>query len=375
MIDWPSLLSRNASDLGTPALVVDLEAFERNVEKMAGHCRANNIALRPHAKTHKSADVARRQIAAGAIGQCCASLDEAEFLAGAGISSILITSPIVSEPAVRRLLRVNAICPELLAVADSQEAVLRLSLAASNAGQVLKLLVDIDLGHHRTGIAPGAPASAMARLVAESPNLQFVGLQGYAGHLMHLSGRNDRQTRSAAALSQLRQTRDQLLEMGLTPRIVTGGGTGSFDIDPAEQVLTELQAGSYVFMDRQYNDVWAGAPPFETSLFVLSTVVSANTPGIATTDAGLKAFATDADTPLIAFGPGAAYGFFGDEYGRVQLADNGTARAGDAVACIVPHCDPTVNLYGHYLVVRRDKIVERWPVASGKYRQAVPHPL
>src|SRR6202789_2805905 len=169
MIDWPALLSRNASDLGTPALIVDLEAFERNIQNMRNHCRASNIALRPHAKTHKCAEVAKRQIAAGAIGQCCASLDEAEFLAGAGIPSILITSPIVSEPAIRRLLRLNAVCPELLAVADSQEAALRLSLAASDVGQVLKLLVDVDLGHHRTGIAPGPPACDMARLIAQSP--------------------------------------------------------------------------------------------------------------------------------------------------------------------------------------------------------------
>jgi D-serine deaminase-like pyridoxal phosphate-dependent protein len=374
MIDWPALLLQNESDLGTPALIVDLEAFERNIEKMAGHCRAGNIALRPHAKTHKCADVAKRQIAAGAIGQCCASLDEAEFLAGASISSILITSPVTSEPAIRRLLRLNAICPGLLAVADSQEAVFRLSRAASNADQVLKLLVDIDLGHHRTGVAPGEEACAVARLIAKSPHLQFAGIQGYAGHLMHLPDRDERRARSTDALGQLRLTRDRLSDIGLSPRIITGGGTGSFDIDPEERVLTELQAGSYIFMDRQYNDVWAKGPPFETSLFVLSTVVSANSPGIVTTDAGLKAFATDADTPLIAFGPGAAYSFFGDEYGCVTLAENGTAKAGDAVACIVPHCDPTVNLYGHYLVVRQDKIVDRWPIASGKYRQPFPYP-
>lgn len=374
MIDWNSLLSRNASDLGTPALIVDLEAFERNLEKMAAHCRAAKIALRPHAKTHKSPDVAKRQIAAGAIGQCCATLDEAEALAAAGIASILITSPLVSEASIRRLLKLNAACPGLLAVADSKDAVLRLSLAASDAGQVLNLLADIDLGHHRTGIAPGE-AVALAKLIAQSPALTFAGIQGYAGHLQHVHDRKERQSRSAAAMNDLRLTRDQLSKIGLAPGIITGGGTGSFDIDPAEQVLTELQAGSYIFMDRQYNQVWGAAPPFETSLFVLSTIVSANTPGLVTTDAGIKSFATEADAPLIAFGPDGAYGFSGDEYGRIDLKENAKARAGEAVACIVPHCDPTVNLYGHYLVVRRDQVVERWPIASGKYRQAVPYPL
>jgi 3-hydroxy-D-aspartate aldolase len=368
MIDWRSLLQRNAADLGTPALIVDLEAFERNVQKMADHCRANGIRLRPHAKTHKCAEIARAQITAGAIGQCCASLDEAEMLVRADVASILITSPLVAESSIGRLLALNALCPGLMAVADNAQAVQRLSQAAFGAGQTLKLLVDIDIGHHRTGIAPGKPACMLASQISQSPNLEFAGIQGYAGHLMHVGDRGERQTRSAAALGQLRLTRDMLAGMDLAPGIVTGGGTGSFDIDPAEQVLTELQAGSYIFMDRQYNDVWEGAPPFEASLFVLSRVVSANHAGMATTDAGLKAFATDAGAPVIAFGPDATYSFFGDEYGCVTLANDGTAQIGDAVACIVPHCDPTVNLYGHYMVVRGSELVGRWPIASGKYR-------
>lgn len=370
MIDWQSLLQRNATDLKTPALVVDLDAFERNIRKMADHCRASGIALRPHAKTHKSADIAGRQVAAGAIGQCCANLDEAEMLVGAGIASVLITSPLVTEAAIRRLVALNAAGSCLMAVADNELAVRHLAQAAFGAGQTLKLLVDIDIGHHRTGIAPGKPACALAQVIAQSPGLEFVGIQGYAGHLMHLGDRAERQQRSAAALEGLWLTRGQLAAMGLAPGIVTGGGTGSFDIDPAMRVLTELQAGSYIFMDRQYNEVWDGqsGPPFETSLFVLTRVVSANHPGMATTDAGLKSFATDADAPLISFGPGSAYSFFGDEYGCITLPDDGMARLGDAVACVVPHCDPTVNLYGHYLVVRGAELVDRWPITSGKYR-------
>jgi len=369
MMDWPSLLQRNAADIQTPVLVIDLEAFERNIAKMAEHCRRSGIALRAHAKTHKCGEIARRQIAAGAIGQCCASLDEAEMLVDAGIGSVLITSPLVTEAAIQRLLRLNAATPGLMAVADNHQAVERLSQAAMGAGQSLKLLVDIDIGHHRTGIAPGSAACTLAAAIARSPALEFAGIQGYAGHLMHVADRHERQTRCAAALDLLRLTRDQLHTMGLPPRIVTGGGTGSFDIDPAEQVLTELQAGSYVFMDQQYNDVWTGeGAPFETSLFVLTRVVSANHPGIATTDAGLKAFSTDAGAPLISFGPDAVYSFFGDEYGRLDLAEGATARLGDAIACTAPHCDPTVNLYGHYLVVRGGEVIDRWPIASGKQR-------
>jgi D-serine deaminase-like pyridoxal phosphate-dependent protein len=370
IMDWRSLLNRNAADLKTPALVIDLDAFERNVRKMADHCRASGISLRPHAKTHKSAEIARRQIAAGAIGQCCASLEEAEMLVGAGITSVLVTSPQVAEVSIRQLLALSAACPGLMAVVDSPQMVERLAQAAFAAGQRLKLLVDIDIGHHRTGTLPGKPACSLASAITKSRNLEFMGIQGYAGHLMHLADRAERQARSVAALDALRLTRDQLSGMGIGPRIITGGGTGSFDIDHAEQVLTELQAGSYVFMDRQYNDVWTDGPPFETSLFVLTRVVSANHPGMATTDAGLKAFSTDADAPLIAFGPkpGAAYSFFGDEYGRVTLAEDDAIRLGDAIACIAPHCDPTVNLYGHYLAVRGGELVDRWPIASGKHR-------
>ena len=352
-------------------MIVDLDALERNIDKMAAHCRASGITLRSHAKTHKCVEIARRQIAAGAIGQCCTSLEEAEALVAGEIASVLVTAPLVAEPSIRRMLELNTACPGLMAVTDNEEAIHRLAQAAFGAGQTLKLLVDIDIGHHRTGILPGKPAAALAALIAKSPNLEFAGIQGYAGHLMHVADRAERQAGLAAGLEQLRLTRDLLRGMGLAPGIVTGGGTGSFDIDPAQQVLTELQAGSYIFMDRQYNEVWAepdDAPPFETSLFVLSRVVSANHPGMATTDAGLKAFATDAGAPVVSFGPDATYSFFGDEYGRITLAENARVKPGDAVACIAPHCDPTVNLYGHYLVVRGGELVDRWPIVSGKYR-------
>ncbi len=369
MIDWPGLLQRNGADIATPALVIDLDAFERNIARMAAHCREQGIALRAHAKTHKCAEVARRQIAAGAIGQSCAILDEAEHLAAGGIGNILITSPLVSENSVRRLLALNAHSPGLMAVVDNKEIVSRLSQAAFSAGQALTLLVDIDVGHRRTGIAPGEPAVALAAQVAQSAGLKFAGIQGYAGHIQHIADRAERQARAVEVMDMLRQTRELLKARGLVPRIISGGGTGSFDMDPAAQVLTELQAGSYIFMDRQYNEIWPGGPPFETSLFVLTRVVSANQPDMVTTDGGQKSFATDADAPLIAYGPkGASYSVFGDEYGRVRLPEGEKMRIGDAVVCVTPHCDPTVNLYGHYVVIRGNEVVAHWATASGKYR-------
>src|SRR4051812_49482107 len=177
-IDWPALLQRNGAEIATPALVIDLDALERNIARMAEHCRAQGVSLRAHAKTHKCAEVARRQIAAGAIGQCCAILDEAEYLATAGIENILITSPQVSEIQVRRLLALNARSAGLLATVDNAEAVARLSQAAFSAGQTLNLLVDMDVGLHRTGVLTADAAVALAAQVAQSPGLKFAGLQG-----------------------------------------------------------------------------------------------------------------------------------------------------------------------------------------------------
>lgn len=353
----------------TPALVIDLDAFEANLAAMAAHCRAAGLALRPHAKTHKSVEVARRQIAAGAIGQCCAKLGEAEALAAGGIEGLLITSPVVTPAGIARVVALNGRARELMLVVDAPEVVDAMGAAAAKAGQTLALLVDVDVGLRRTGIAPGQPAVDLARRIAAHPALRFAGVQGYAGHLMHVTGRAERRVRSLEALGELARTRDLLVQVGLEPAIVTGGGTGTFDIDPQARVLTELQAGSYVFMDREYADVWRAddeAPPFATALTIQSTVVSANAPGMATIDAGYKAFATDAGAPSLLSGApaGAAYFFFGDEHGGLTLAAGDRMTVGALVTCDAPHCDPTVNLYDAYHVVRGDTLVELWPIEA-----------
>ncbi len=353
--------------LQTPALVVDLDALERNIARMADHAKRHGIALRPHAKTHKSVEIARRQIAAGAVGICCAKLGEAESLAGGGIDSILITSPVVSEGGIARLMALNARMAELIAVCDSAEIAARLDTAAGEAGKVLKIFVDIDPGLGRTGIRPDK-APALVAQIAGAAHLEFAGLQCYAGQVQHMESPNERRAASLSALQELGALRDGLAANGLAPKAVSGGGTGTFDIDPDAHVLSELQVGSYVFMDRQYNDVWqkpGGRPPFETALYVQTTVISANRSGLVTTDAGLKAFATDDGVPVIAQGAprGAQYFFFGDEQGGVLYSEETRKlRQGDVLACVVPHCDPTVNLYDRYHIVQGDTLVELWPV-------------
>jgi len=354
--------------LATPALVIDLDVLERNIARMAEHARKRGVALRPHAKTHKSAQIARLQMAAGALGICCAKLGEAEALAEAGIDSILITSPVVTERGIARLMALNGRIGELMAVCDNPAVATRLADAAHESGKPLKILVDIDPGLGRTGIRPGEGALALVRQVAESKSLHFAGLQCYAGQVQHMESPNERRDKSLFALKELGELRDALKTRGLQPAILSGGGTGTFDIDPDAHVLTELQVGSYVFMDRQYNEVWekpGDRVPFETSLFVQTTVISANRDGLATTDAGFKAFATDAGVPVIASGApaGASYFFFGDEQGGIFYDSSKQKLApGDVITCVVPHCDPTVNLYDCYHAVRGDTLSFIWPV-------------
>lgn len=361
--------ANGAARLQTPALVIDLDRLEANISRMAEHARKNDIALRPHAKTHKCAEIAKLQIAAGALGVCVAKLGEAEALADAGIDSILITSPVVSERGIARLVALNRRMGDLMAVCDNAEVAGQLAQATAASGKKLNVLVDIDPGLGRTGIRPGDSAIALVRQVASSAGLVFRGLQCYAGQLQHLESPNERREKSLTAMQELGDFRGRLKAEGLAPDILSGGGTGTFDIDPDARVLTELQVGSYIFMDRQYNDVWekpGDRAPFETSLFVQTTVISANRENLATTDAGFKSFATDAGSPVIASGApsGANYFFFGDEQGGVFYAGDVKLRPRDVMRCVVPHCDPTVNLYDCYHAVRGDVLEAIWTVDS-----------
>ena len=360
--------------LQTPALVVDLDLLEANIAAMAAHAKAKKIALRPHAKTHKCVEISKRQLAAGALGICVAKLGEAEAQADGGIESILITSPVVTDAGIARLVALNARVKDLMAVCDNAGVAARLAAAAKASGKDLHILVDIDPGLGRTGILPGEAAYALVETVANSPGLVYSGLQCYAGQVQHMESPNERRNASFTALAELKALSDTLANHNLTPKILSGGGTGTFDIDPEAHVLSELQVGSYVFMDRQYNDVWekpGGRVPFATSLFVQTTVISANRDNLATTDAGFKSFATDAEAPKIASGApeGASYFFFGDEQGGIFYQGEPKLGPGDVIACVVPHCDPTVNLYDCIHAVRGDTLEAIWRV-DGRGRSA-----
>jgi len=359
--------------LNTPALLLDLDALERNIAAMAAFARAHGVALRPHSKTHKSVEIARRQIAAGAVGICCATLGEAEVIAGAGIPGVLITSPVVQPDKVARLIALNAKAEGLMVVADDPANVSALAAAAAAAGRPLTVIVDVEVGSRRTGVQSAQAATALARQIADNESLRFGGIQGYAGNLQHKYDYAERKALSDEMTAWLRQVADALAAEGLPPAIVAGAGTGTHELDARAGLMTDLEVGSYAVMDVDYDAVALredDARPFEDALFVRASVVSATHDDFAVTDAGLKAFATDAPSPpRIARGApeGSTYGFAGDEHGRVfyPAAAEGTGprlAIGDAVECVTPHCDPTVNLYDHYHVVRGDTLVEIWPV-------------
>jgi D-serine deaminase-like pyridoxal phosphate-dependent protein len=356
--------------LDTPALVLDLDAFELNLRTVHGRAKERRIALRPHAKSHKSAAVGRAQLAAGAIGLCCAKLGEAEALAAAGLDGFLITAPVTSRPKVQRLMGLNARLADLAVVVDDVANVAELAAATAEAGRQLKLLIDVDVGTHRMGVTSPEAALALAKAIREADGLELVGVQGYAGQTQAIPSYAERRAASGKALAALADVRDALVEQGHPCPIVTGSGTGTHDFDHEFGLFTDLQVGSYVFSDVIYNSIEIGAGgdrPVLPALFVVSRVISRQHRDFATIDAGSKSFSMDGPMPVLWQGPtpGSTYGRFGDQFGRLDLtgADR-PVELGELTTWMVPHCDPTMNLYDHYHCVRGDDLVDIWAIEA-----------
>ncbi|HEY0683762.1 MAG TPA: DSD1 family PLP-dependent enzyme [Steroidobacter sp.] len=359
-------------EFNTPVLVVDRDALARNIRRMSELAKTHGVSLRPHAKTHKSVDIAKLQIAAGAVGLCCAKLGEAEVLADGGVESILITSPVVSRPALARLSALNERITDLAVVVDN---VANVEALANVLTRPLNVLIDIDPGIKRTGVPSAAAAVELLEAIRRRKNLNYRGVQMYCGTQQHIVNYDERAAAIRDRVEYLRTVISELEAQGGAPQVITGCGTGTHYIDAALGAFNEWQVGSYVFMDRQYADCdLANQPsvPYEYSLFVDARVVSANTPGMATIDAGYKAFATDGGAPVVLSGApkGTVYHFRGDEHGAIVDPDMKKVwTIGDMVRLAVPHCDPTVNLYDSYHVVSGGTLVEIWPVgARGRSR-------
>ena len=356
--------------LNTPALVLDLEMLDRNIAEMANFARAHNVKLRPHSKTHKSADIAKRQIKAGALGVCCAKLGEAEALAEAGVESVHITSPVVTPQAIARLISLNDKAKDVMVVVDHPANAEALAAAAAKGKKPLAVVVDIDPGIHRTGVATPEGVVELVKKVTGLKALKYAGVQFYCGSHQHILSFEERKQKIEERTEYLKGILAKLDAAGLKPGIITGSGTGTHYIDAKLGVFTELQVGSYVFMDHDYNvcDLRGlDRPTFEQALQIDARVVSANTPGMATVDAGLKAMATEAGAPPVLAGAaeGSAYHFMGDEQGAI-VPPRGVAppKLGERITLAAPHCDPTVNLYDAYHVVRGDTLEAIWPVTA-----------
>ena len=350
----------------TPALVCDLALLGSNIERMAERTRDAGLSLRPHVKSHKSAHVARLQLAAGAVGLSCAKLGEAEAIVerllvdDASATSVLLTSPLVGRHAAERAAALAAHCDLLVAV-DHVDGVDELEAAAVAAGTTLGVLCDVDVGLGRTGVIGANEALAVAERVNVATTLRFRGVQGYGGHLQHINGREHRREATIASSERLGLVIVALEAAGFNVAIRSGGGTGTVGIDAEIGVLNEVQPGSYVFMDREYRDALGADPEgrFEQSLTLLTTVISANHVGYVTVDAGLKSMATDAGVPLV-LGPdvSSTYAFFGDEQGLVSCASEHPLRRGERIELVPPHCDPTVDRYDVIWLVHDDVVVD-----------------
>lgn len=356
--------------LETPALVLNLDVLTRNIEAMAEHARSRGYRLRPCFKVHKSAEIARRQMAAGALGVCCATLAEAEAAALAGIGSVLLFTTVVTPGKLERLAALNAAAGELIVATDEPGNVPDLAEAARRSGRALKVIADFDMGGGRTGTRGAARTVALARLIAGTPGLRYAGLQAYNGQILCIPGYAERRRASLECLAQVREVIARLTAEGLAPPIVSGSGTGTHDIDPDAAVFTEIQAGTYVLMDVNYGRVQLrpeGPGPFRQAVTVFTSVVSAPGAGYVITDGGGKevdgVFA--ALQPVIAAGApqGSRYSIVGDDMGRIDLPPGGEApRVGDRVSLIPPHAWQTVPMYRAYHCVSGDTLVDIWPV-------------
>lgn len=352
--------------LVTPALVLDLRAFERNLDLMASSAASRGLRLRPHAKTHKCSEIARRQIKAGALGVSCTVLREAEVMAASGITGIVLTSPVVTEGAIDRLIALLRHHPgSVSVVVDDPRNAEALSAAATVLDQPLGTFVDFSSGYCRTGTASEADAVALAQTLATLPHLKLEGLQAYAGNIQHIEDRADRSERAGQLRAAVSRIVMAVRERGLDVPIVTGAGTGTHDLDG--NPFTELQPGSYLFGDAQYAPVLANGvaeAPFETALFLQTAVVSTQAPDYVTVDAGVKSLATDGPLPLVARGAAAnaTYAFFGDEHGKVFSTTSARPKLGARLELVTPHCDPTVNLHDAIHVFEGDRLVAIWRI-------------
>jgi D-serine deaminase-like pyridoxal phosphate-dependent protein len=362
----PAAVGMSLADVDTPSLLLDLDAFERNLELLDASLAGRKIRVRPHAKSHKCPTIALAQLARGAVGVCCQKVSEAEAMVEGGVPDVLIANEVVGAAKAKRLARLAgrarvAVC------ADDASNVAALDAAAREAGIRLDVLVEVNVGANRCGVEPGDPAADLAQRVASARNLRFAGLQAYQGAAQHLRQVAERRTAIERAVANVKASIAAIEKAGLKCERVTGAGTGTYAFEAASGVYDELQPGSYIFMDADYGrNEWteSGIPRFENSLFVWTTVMSRPTAERAVVDAGLKASSVDSGMPRVADLERAEYVKASDEHGVLALRPGARIAVGDKLRLIPGHCDPTVNLYDQFVCVRKGRVEALWPITA-----------
>ncbi|MBI1898709.1 MAG: alanine racemase [Acidobacteria bacterium] len=351
-------------DLGTPALMVDRALLERNLSHMSGHCRDTGISLRAHCKIHKSVDIAQRQVALGSLGICCATIAECELMVGAGIRNVLHTCQPAGKNKIWRAVELAAQDPTFMVVADDPLTVDLLDQAAAARRIKMTLLPDIYAGLTRHGMAPGDPGVALAKRIDSSKNLRLGGLMAYSGVASHTHGWETRREQSRKDVTPMIETAAACRKAGLNTAILTGGSTGTYNID-GEIGLTELQAGSFVFMDTAYMKIGGKSDAtrygdFQPSLTVLTTVISRNHPNQATIDAGNKAMLRPTDQ--VKDRPDMVIENQGAEYGILRWKDGDELKLGQRLELYTSNLDMTTNCYDRYYVCDGENVVDVWPI-------------
>jgi D-serine deaminase-like pyridoxal phosphate-dependent protein len=352
-------------DLPTPCMIVDLEIFEKNLHTMADHCRNSGIQLRPHVKVHKSPEIVRRQVELGATGVTCATIAECELLADAGISGLLLTRQPASKNNMARVVALAKRDSTFSTVVDDPQVADWLQDLAASEDVKLRTVVDTFAGLTRAGIENGAPAVELAKKVNASKNLEFIGIMGYSGKAAHTNGWLERQKKSAADLAGTMQTVSAVRAAGLPVEIVSGGSTGTYNIDSETHGLTELQAGSYIFMDTLYRIIGGKHDPhaytdFGMSLTVMSTVISKRQPNQCTIDAGNKALLKPTDE--VKGRPEVKVENQGAEYGLLKWEDGDGFKIGERVELYPSNLDMSTGVYDRYYVANGNRIVDVWPI-------------
>jgi 3-hydroxy-D-aspartate aldolase len=356
-------------DLDTPALCVDLDALEQNLATMRTKLSATKMASRPHAKTHKCPPIAKLQLASGSIGICTAKVSEAEVFAAHGIDRILMTTANVTPGKIRRAMQVRQKAAHFVQAVDHPENARALSAAAKEAGVVADVVIDVAVGT-RTGVPPGEAALSLAKLVDKLPNLTLRGMISYDGGAQHLKGFAHRQQQTLERFQASIETFEHMKRAGLNTDIFSGGGTGTYNIMHRAPGVTDVQVGSYVFMDCQYIEIGSDTDEeifgdFIPSLTVVTTVLNTYFPGSLTTDAGAKALTLNKPGPWVIGEKGFTYNAGSDEFGVIRYESAGRDyKVGDKLELIVPHCDPVVNEYDQIFAIRKDRVEAVWPIAA-----------